>query len=210
MLTSQPSPQTMSPLAVKVRPLTLARWPDLENLFGKRGACGGCWCMLWRLNRSQYESQKGNANKRALKRTVQSGNAPGLLAYVGNQPVGWCALAPREAYPALERSRVLQRIDNEAVWSIACLFVARPYRRKGVSVQLLRAAIDHVRKHGGSILEGYPQEPKKNPMPDVFAHTGIASAFRSAGFTEQIRRSPTRPIMRCATAPKDRLQIAPS
>jgi GNAT superfamily N-acetyltransferase len=184
-------------MTVKVHPLTAARWPDLEQLFGKRGACGGCWCMLWRLKRSQYEAQKGEKNKQALRKIVQSGKVPGLLAYVGGQPVGWCALAPREAYSALGRSRVLQPLDDKPVWSIACLFVARAYRMKGVSVELLKAAIKHVGKSGGSMLEGYPQDPKKNPMPDVFAHTGILSAFRSAGFTEQLRRSPTRPIMRC-------------
>lgn len=152
--------------------------------------------MLWRLKRSQYEKQKGAGNRQALKWIVKSGEAPDLLAYVDGQPIGWCALAPRKVYPALERSRVLQPLDDKPVWSIACMFVAKPFRRKGVSVQLLKAAIPHVGKRGGKIVEGYPQDPKKDPMPDVFAHTGIVGAFRDAGFTEQLRRSPTRPIMR--------------
>jgi GNAT superfamily N-acetyltransferase len=194
------SRKARSRLEVKVYPVTARRWPDLEKLFGARGACGGCWCMLWRLKRSQYEQQKGEKNKRALRKIVQDGPSPGLLAYVEGQPVGWCALAPREVYPALERSRILQRLDDKRVWSIACLFVDRAFRRKGVSVQLLKAAIQHVGQNGGKILEGYPQDPKKDPMPDVFAHTGLVSAFRDAGFTEQLRRSPTRPIMRCALA----------
>jgi len=181
---------------VKVHPLTADRWPDLEKLFGERGACGGCWCMLWRLKRSQYEAQKGEKNRRALRKIVQSGQVPGLLAYADGQPVGWCALAPREVYPALERSRILKPIDDQRVWSIACLFVARPYRRKGVSIQLIKAAVKQVAASGGRIVEGYPQDPRKNPMPDVFAHTGIVGAFREAGFIEQRRRSPTRPIMR--------------
>jgi GNAT superfamily N-acetyltransferase len=198
MKNEKASPQDRNTLTVKVYPVTSARWADLEKLFGERGACGGCWCMLWRLKRSQYEKQKGAKNKRALRRIVLSGEPPGLLAYARGQPVGWCALAPREAYPALERSRLLQRLDDKPVWSIACLFVAKAFRRKGVSVQLLQAALGHVRNRGGQILEGYPQDPKKDPMPDVFAHTGLAAAFEEAGFTEQLRRSPTRPIMRAA------------
>jgi GNAT superfamily N-acetyltransferase len=202
MKNDKPNPNVGNPLKVVVHPVTAARWPDLEKLFGERGACGGCWCMLWRLKRSQYEKQKGEKNRQALRKIVESGEAPGLLAYAGGEPIGWCALAPRETYPALDRSRVLQRSDDKPVWSVACLFIAKAFRRKGVSVQLLKAAIQHVGKRGGKIVEGYPQDPKKDPMPDVFAHTGIVGAFREAGFTEQLRRSPTRPIMRCEIGSK--------
>jgi GNAT superfamily N-acetyltransferase len=176
--------------------LTPDRWGDLEALFGERGACGGCWCMWWRLKRSEFEEQKGDKNKVAFKAVVDSGDAPGILAYANGSPIGWCALAPRETYPALERSRVLKRLDDKPVWSIVCLFIAKPFRRKGVSVELLKAAADYVRKRGGTIVEGYPVEPRTNEMPDAFAWTGLASAFSQSGFTECARRSPTRPIMR--------------
>lgn len=152
--------------------------------------------MLWRLKRSVFEKQKGGQNKAALKTVVDSGEAPGILAYADGKPIGWCALAPRETYPALARSRVLKPLDDKPVWSIVCLFIARPYRRKGVSVELLKAAADYVRKRGGKIVEGYPVEPRKDEMPDAFAWTGLASAFLKAGFDECERRSETRPIMR--------------
>jgi GNAT superfamily N-acetyltransferase len=176
--------------------LTPDRWIDLEQLFGERGACGGCWCMWWRLTRSTFNEQKGEKNKAAFKGLVDSGDPPGILAYANGTAIGWCAVAPRETYPALERSRVLKRIDDQPVWSIVCLFIARPYRRKGVSVELVNAAADYVGKRGGKIVEGYPVEPRKDEMPDAFAWTGIASAFRKAGFVERERRSETRPIMR--------------
>src|SRR5437773_1288091 len=176
--------------------LTPDRWGDLEALFGERGACGGCWCMWWRLKRSEFEKQKGEKNKAAFKAVVNSGDAPGVLAYAGGRPIGWCAVGPRETYSALERSRVLKRLDDKPVWSIVCLFIAKPYRRKGVSIELLKAAADYVRKRGGKIVEGYPIEPRAGAMPDAFAWTGLASAFRQTGFTECARRSPTRPIMR--------------
>jgi GNAT superfamily N-acetyltransferase len=121
---------------------------------------------------------------------------PGLIAYDGRVPVGWCAIAPRTDYPALARSRILRPIDAERVWSVSCLFVARPYRRRGVSTRLLEAAADHARRHGARIIEGYPVEPKQEKLPDAFVWTGLASAFRHAGFREVARRSPTRPIMR--------------
>jgi len=186
-----------SPLKLAIHPLTPERWPDFERLFGERGACGGCWCMFWRLTRAEFEAGKGAGNRSAMKQLVASGKIPGLLAYEGSQAVGWCALAPRETYSALQRSRLLKPLDNQPVWSVSCLFVAKTHRRRGVSVQLLKAAIEHARCQGGVIVEGYPQEPKKTTVPDVFAWTGLASAFRQAGFKECARPSPTRPIMRC-------------
>jgi GNAT superfamily N-acetyltransferase len=180
-----------------VHPATAERWPDLERLFGERGACGGCWCMVWRLKRSEFERQKGAENRRALKAIVDSGATPGLLGYLNDQPVAWCAIAPRGDFPALERSRILKRIDDALVWSVTCLFVARPFRRRGLSIRLLETAVEHAARHGAQIVEGYPIEPQSTDMPPVFAWTGLASAFRQAGFTEVLRRSPTRPIMRC-------------
>jgi len=180
-------------------PLAPEYWNDFEALFGPRGACGGCWCMWWRLKRSDFDQQKGDANRLALKQIVASGEIPGLLAYdraAGGSPVGWCSVAPREAFPALERSRILKRVDDEPVWSVVCFFIAKTYRRQGLTVSLLKAAVEYARQQGARIVEGYPDDPKKGDIPAPFAFTGLASAFLQAGFVEVLRRSETRPIMR--------------
>lgn len=190
------SSKTPSLPTLKFHPLTPKRWVDLEKLFGQSGACGGCWCMWWRLPHSEFMQQRGEVNKKAFKNIVDSGNVPGILGYVEDQPIGWCAVAPRDTFPKLERSRILKRVDDEPVWSVVCFFVAKAFRRKGISIRLLRAAVNYVRKEGGKIVEGYPVEPKKGRTPDPFAFTGLASAFRKVGFVEVIRRSETRPIMR--------------
>jgi len=188
-------PNQLSTPKMELHPLTPERWRDLETLFGKQGACGGCWCMWWRLTRSQFNEQKGAGNKKALKKIVDSGEVPGIIAYSGGKPVAWCAVAPRENYPALERSRTLKRIDEKPVWSVVCFFVAKSFRGKGVTVPLLRGAVEYAKKHGARIVEGYPFEPKR-PMPASFLWTGVASVFRKTGFVEVLRRSETRPIMR--------------
>lgn len=177
-------------------PLTRSRWNDFEKLFGQRGACGGCWCMSWRLQSSEFRKGKGDKNKRAMQKIVCSGEVPGIIAYFGKEPVGWCSIAPREKFVSLERSRVLARIDDEPVWSISCFFVAKPYRRMGLSSKLIKAAADYAKKKGAGIVEGYPNELSKGVLPDPFVWTGIASAFRKAKFKEVLRRSKTRPIMR--------------
>lgn len=195
-------PRDKSRSDLKIRPLTAARWPDLERLFGPNGACGGCWCMWWRSSHSDYEKKKGPANKRAFKKIVTSGAIPGLLAYDGHEPVAWCSVQPREAFPRLDRSRILQPVDDRPVWSVTCLYIAKGYRKQGLSRRLLEAAVDQARERGARIIEGYPVDPKKGQTADVFVFTGIASAYRQAGFKEVARRSPTRPIMRRNVRPK--------
>jgi GNAT superfamily N-acetyltransferase len=178
------------------KPLTRSRWKDFERLLGARGGCGGCWCMYWRLAHAQFEIQKGEQNRKSMKWIVNQGETPGILAYLGRKPIGWCAVAPREKYLRLRRSRVLKPINEEPVWSIVCLMVNKEFRRCGVSVALLRAAADYVELRGGRIVEGYPIEARTSHMPDVFAWTGVASAYGRAGFVEHARRSAIRPIMR--------------
>jgi GNAT superfamily N-acetyltransferase len=177
-------------------PLTPERWPDLESLFGPRGATGGCWCMYWRLPRSEFELMKGEQNRQAFHSLVVEGPPPGILAYLDGKPAGWCAVSPRQEYTALARSRVLKPVDDQPVWSIGCFFVARAQRRQGLTLKLLQAAVDYAISQGARIVEGYPVEPASGQMPDVFAWTGFADTFRQAGFVEVVRRSTNRPIFR--------------
>lgn len=181
--------------SLEFQPLNPNRWRDFEALFGERGACGGCWCMYWRLTRAQYNDAKGEKNKNAMKAIVEAGETPGILAYDKGEPIGWCSVAPRRSFSALDRSRILKPVDDRSVWSVACFFVDKKHRRQGISVKLLKAAIDFVGKRGGRIIEGYPVDPKKD-QPDAFIWTGLATAFIKAGFKEVVRRSESRPIMR--------------
>ncbi len=177
-------------------PLTKARWKDFEELFGPRGAVAGCWCMWWRISRAEFRKQKGEGNKKSIKKIVFRGGVPGILAYVNGQAVGWCSIQPREVFPRLDNSRILQRVDDKPVWSIVCFFIARGFRKSGISEELIKAAVKHAKKHGAKIIEGYPTEPKNEKVADTFVYTGFYSSFKKVGFKEVERRSETRPIMR--------------
>jgi GNAT superfamily N-acetyltransferase len=183
-----------------IHPLTPERWPDLLRLFGPRGACAGCWCMWWRLARKEWTAGKGGRNRRRLEEYVARGHVPGLLAYEGDEPVGWVAIEPRDAYPRLDRSRTLARVDDLPVWSITCFFVARPHRRRGVTRALIDAAVRHARAGGARAVEAYPVD-YAGEVADAWAYTGAASTFRAARFAEVARRSPSRPIVRRALRP---------
>src|SRR6266545_63042 len=176
-------------------PATAGRWSDVAKLFGPRGACAGCWCMWPRLSRPEFRAGVGAKNRRALRQLVAAGEPPGVLAYVDGEPAGWCAVGPRATYRRLEKSKTLAPVDDRPVWSVVCFFVARPYRRQGLSVRLLREAARHAAARGATLVEGYPTDSKAK-IADAWVWTGVAAAFERAGFREVARRSRTRPIMR--------------
>ncbi len=178
-------------------PLTPDRWDDFVAVFGARGACAGCWCMWWKLSRKEWEARKGAGNRRAMKKIVDAGEAPGLLAYRDDQPVGWCAIAPRERYATIERSRILARRDDVAVWSLPCLFVVKDARGQGVALALIEAAVAHAHQHGAPAVEAYPTVPRSaGPLPAISSFMGTPAMFARAGFVEVARVSPSRAIMR--------------
>jgi GNAT superfamily N-acetyltransferase len=177
------------------KPLKRNLWTDLEELFGPKGACAGCWCMFWKLRGKAYDEAKGYETRQMHKSIIDAGTVTGLLAYLHGDVVGWVAVEPRLAYPKLAHSRALKPVDDQPVWSVTCFFVAKDFRRQGIAVELLKAALDHVRRQGGKIVEGYPVDAKKD-MPAPFVYTGTASAFQQAGFQEVARHTPTRPIFR--------------
>jgi GNAT superfamily N-acetyltransferase len=179
---------------IDIQPLTPDRWRDFETLFGPNGASGGCWCMWWRIGR-QYQARGSKANKASFKRIVKKGPPPGLLAYNGGIPVGWCQITPRSAIPYLERSRVLARVDDVPVWSVSCFYIRRGHRRQGVMTALIRAAVKFAKAHGAPALESYPWDAKGKPG-SAGTYTGVSTAFDKAGFKEVARRSADRPIMR--------------
>jgi GNAT superfamily N-acetyltransferase len=157
--------------------------------------------MYPRQTRREFERRKGDPNRRAMRRLVASGSVPGVLGYLDEEPVGWCSVEPREVFSTLARSRILKPVDDRPVWSIVCLFVHKDHRGKGISVRMIRGAARWAASQGARLVEAYPVEPRRTPMPPAFAWNGLASAYLAAGFREVARRSETRPIMRRAVRP---------
>ena len=184
-------------------PATPERWEDLAALFGPQGACGGCWCMFWRMPHAEFHRATASEHRADLQAIVESGTPPGLLAYAGEQAAGWCAVAPRSEYMALARSRILKPLDDQPVWSVTCFFIAKPFRRQGVHLALLRGAVEFARAHGAPAIEGYPLDMDiaklaGQRLSGAGGYMGLASVFREAGFHEMRRASNTQVIMRCA------------
>jgi len=175
---------------IETHPLTPARWGDFADLMGLRFDTRHCWCMWPRLA-TNYQLRTGEANRRSMKRIVDTASAPpGVLAYIDGVPVGWCAIAPRAQFPKLDRSRATAPVDTQAAWSVVCFNIRRDMRRMGLSQRLLEAAVALAAEYGATLVEAYPVEETRNLF------RGVTSVFKRAGFVEVARRSPHRPIMR--------------
>jgi GNAT superfamily N-acetyltransferase len=183
--------------AITVEPLGRNNWQKLVKLFGEKGACGNCWCMYYRLGRTEFEEGKTeNGNREAFKTLVWDNRPTGMLAIYEEQAIAWCAFAPREDFIKLERSRVHKRIDGVPVWSIPCFFIHKDFRRQGVSVKLLQGVIQYARQRKIEAIEAYPTLPPDKPLPDSFAWIGLYSSFEKAGFRIVDHKSKNRPMVR--------------
>lgn len=197
--------------AFEARPLTPATWSDLEALFDLPGGSivRGCWCMFYRRTGPvSVSASAGPENKAQLCSLVDRGVVPGLVGYVDGQPAGWISLGPREDYAKLQRSRIMKPVDDRPVWSVVCTYVARTYRGRGVQHRLLDAAIRYAREQGVRTLEAYPVD-KPDRSHDDFMFFGSRGLYERAGFTEVVRRSPTRVVMRRTLRPPRREAAPP-
>ncbi len=177
-----------------IRPVTLEQWAALEDLFGAAGASNGCWCMYWRIG-PRYRQRPREDNKSDLRQLAAAGPPPGLLAFAGGVPAGWCELAPRAGLGWLAHARYLQPADDLPVWSVPCFYVRRTHRGQGVMDALIGAAVTAATAAGAPALEAYPVDTA------VPGHTrnlfpGTVPAFARHGFRVVARRKPDRPVMR--------------
>ncbi|MBL8548986.1 MAG: GNAT family N-acetyltransferase [Hyphomonadaceae bacterium] len=187
----------MAQLAVK--PLTRARWRDVEKLFGPQGAIMGCWCMYWRLRRADWDAARGAKAKALFKARVEKGPAPGLIAYAAGEPVGWMQIGPRADAPQWNTPRRVSAPapdapeTDEKVWGVTCFFVKPSMRGQGVGQALVEAGIAYARGRGARLVEVCPIEGQASAGA---AYVGRASVFARAGFKEIARRKQNRPLMR--------------
>ncbi|MBI1825706.1 MAG: GNAT family N-acetyltransferase [Planctomycetes bacterium] len=185
--------------SVKVRPLTSDDWPIVERLFGPKGACGGCWCMLWRVPRGGqlWQERKGEQNRRDFKRLMTSGKVFGVLAFAVDEAVGWCCVGPKGDFPRLLNSRVLKTDSAPQTWSITCFYIPSHWRNCGVATAMLNEATTVAKANGAAAVEGYPARPySEKQMPGAFAWTGVPRLFEKTEFINVSLPGASRDIYR--------------
>jgi ribosomal protein S18 acetylase RimI-like enzyme len=192
-----------SAAALRFEPLTPDRIADLATLFDAGGDPKWCWCAYFRFRGRDWSNSSPAKNRAALEALSDDEPAPGLVAYDGDDVVGWVSLGPREDYERLAYSKVMAPVDDTPVWSIVCFVVGRQRRGQGVADALLGAAIEHARRHGATMLEAYPVDTAGQRISSSSAYKGTLSMFERAGFEVVARRQATadsapRPVVRLA------------
>ena len=166
---------------IVVRPATIERFDDVGPVINR-----SCWCQWWRLTAAEYGRSTSASHRAALRDQCAADPVPGVVAYLGDLPVGWCGFGPRSAMRRLERSRTIPAIDGQPVWSIVCFDVRPGYRRRGVAKALLAGAIEYADAHGAVGLEAYPTDPGGTRRDATFSYTGFTGMFEAAGFRRVI------------------------
>ncbi len=179
---------------ITVRPLAPNDWPVVAKLFGANGACGGCWCMWWRVPQGGklWRESQGDKNRESFRRLIKAGKVHAVLAFAGDEPVGWCSFGPKESFARMKRMRSLQHESPEGTWSVICFYIPSRWRGRGVATALLRASTDRAFELGAKAVEGYPKVPKDGArMPGAFAWTGVPALFERVGYEHATREGAT-------------------
>lgn len=183
---------------VVIRSVDAGSWDDIRTVFGTVGDPSGCWCQWFKLPRSAWDGGTRDDRAELLRAQITAGS-PGVLAVLDDEPVGWAAVEPYAAYPALSRSPITRRRDDDPAdpWAITCFVVRTAYRRRGIARELLAGAVAHARDRGATVIEGYPVDPEQRPaLSAAERYHGTVALFRDAGFDVVRRPSATRAVMR--------------
>ena len=163
-------------------PATADRFDDVAAVVAPGGNPRGCWCLAYRLTSPDFDALDDDRRPEVLRDLCGREPAPGVLAYAGDVPVGWCGVGPRADMARLQRSRTIPAHDDVPVWSIVCLVVGSGHRGQGVTRALVDGAVAHARRHGAPAVEAYPVDPGGARVNPTLAYVGTTRMFERAGF----------------------------
>jgi GNAT superfamily N-acetyltransferase len=168
---------------IEVHPAAVDRFDDVTAILApKNPDAPACWCLSYRIPNQEFRGLAGPERPARLRRYAQEGTPPGVIAYVDGEPAGWCSVSPRASHHRLTHSRTIPTIDDVPVWSVICIVIRPPFRRKGLSRHLLAGAIDYARTRGAAMLEAYPIDAEGGRVSSALAYVGTTSLFEAAGF----------------------------
>jgi GNAT superfamily N-acetyltransferase len=171
--------RSLGDVSVEVRPATVLE--DVRALVGpKRPDASVCWCLSYRIPSKLNNELRGPARGEYVAKLLRDGPL-GVLAYDGDEPVGWAAVAPRAA-TSFARNRKIPHVDDLPVWSLWCIRVRPGHRGKGISHALIRGAVAFARDQGAPAVEAYPLDNQGAKVDLTMAYPGLRKNFEAAGF----------------------------
>ena len=184
---------------IRVADVTPQRISHLDALFGSDDVTDRCWCMWFIIRVADFHRAGRTGNRASFVDLVAREPEPmGLIAYEGDEPVGWCAAGPRDRYERMLRSPTLRARDSsedDSVWLVPCFYIRSETRGAGVATALLEGAVDLARRHGAPAIEGFPLSGEgRRSGGDL--QVGVEPLFAACGFAPVRRPSGNRVIMR--------------
>lgn len=169
-------------MTVRIDPATAARFDDAATILApKRAGAQGCWCLSYRLPPAQNDALRAPHRGEELRRLCgRPTHAPGVLAYDGDEPVGWASIAPRGEFAGLDPRRFPEREDD--TWVLTCFRVRAGHTRQGVAHALLAGAVEHAASKGAAAVEAYPVDARGDRIDRTQASVGTVELFARAGF----------------------------
>ena len=172
--------------AIRIVPVTEAPWADLATVFATPGEAGICFCQYYKITQEEWDTFTPSQCSSRLEAQRETEPGPGLIAYLGEEPVAWCGVESRLQTKRLFETPVTaastQSADDPDVWAVRCFVVREQYRNQGVGQALVRAAIEHARANGARTLEGYPTDTVGETIESGDLFRGTTSMFEGAGF----------------------------
>lgn len=167
--------------SLRIEPLTESRMEDFAAVANPNHRQKHCWCLSHRLSAQEIRERGGEDRYEAMCSLAREKIAPGVIAYLGDQPVGWCSISPQAQIPKLENSKLIRPVDDLRVWSIICMVVRGGYRRRGVNRQMVLGVLEYAKSLGAPAVEAYPVDPEGR-MDLTMAFVGTRKMFEEAGF----------------------------
>ena len=168
-------------MRVDIRPAT-GRFDDFRAVVGPKTGINGCWCMAYRNSGLDAEGRIAY-----MRQECSAEPGPGVLAYVDDEPAGWCSVAPRSTYRRLMNSRTIPFVDDRDAWSVVCFVVRAGHRRKGLMHYLLEGAVDHAGRMGAEVVEGYPADAGDGRVDVISGYVGTTRLFEAHGFHRAVQ-----------------------
>jgi GNAT superfamily N-acetyltransferase len=176
-------------MSIEIRPASV--FEDVRAVIGPKSPSSTvCWCLSYRIPSKLNNSLRGPARGELVAELCRAETAPGVLAYDGDTPVGWAAVAPR-AKTSFARNRRIPHVDDLPVWSLWCIRVRPGHRKMGISHSLITGAVDFARTHGAPAIEAYPLDNGSAKVDLTMAYAGLRKNFERAGFTKAANTTST-------------------
>jgi len=173
-----------SPANLRVVPASADRFDDVATILApKTAGVVACWCLVYRLDPTTNRELGAEERRETLRSLCAEPIPPGVLAYDGDQVVGWAGIAPRSEVRGIRDNRKIPPVDDVPVWSLWCLKVRPGHRGRGVSLALIDGATRFAFEHGAPAVESYPMDNHGRKVDTTAAFVGTRSQFEAAGFS---------------------------